>query len=331
MQQKALLITGGAGYIGSHTAWLLAQKGYKIIILDHAPLHHAAVGWATYIRDDFASPTTLKSIFTTYNITAVMHFAAFTDVHASIKNPRQYYQNNVIKTCQLLDAMLENGIRTFIFSSSCAMYGNPEYTPIDEAHSQKPITPYGISKQMVEQILHDYAHAYDVEYISLRYFNAAGAQPEQQLGERHQPETHLIPLLLHALHNRTPFKIFGTNYDTPDGTCVRDFLHVRDIASAHYRALMHLENNHTSDCFNIGTGRGISIHEMAEAAQKLFKKELQIIYDERRAGDPAILVANPTKAKLLLQWQPHYSDLDYVLHSAHEYMLQQEFYKQLLT
>ena len=331
MQQKALLITGGAGYIGSHTAWLLAQKGYKIIILDHAPLHHAALGWATYIRDDFASPAALKSIFSTYNIDGVMHFAAFTDVHASLKNPRQYYQNNVIKTCQLLDIMLEHGVHKFIFSSSCAVYGNPEYTPIDEQHPQSPITPYGTGKQMIEHILHDYAHAYDFEYVSLRYFNAAGAQPEQQLGERHQPETHIIPLMLHALHNRTPFKIFGTNYDTPDGTCIRDFLHVRDIASAHYRALMHLENTHTSDCFNIGTGRGISMHELTETAQKLFKRELHVIYDERRKGDPAALVANPTKAKLLLQWQPQYSDIDYILHSAHEYMLQQEAYKQLLA
>lgn len=331
MQQKALLITGGAGYIGSHTAWLLAQNGYKIIILDHVPMHHTAPGWATYIRDDFASPAALKSIFSSYNIDAVMHFAAFTDVHASIKNPRQYYQNNVIKTCQLLDTMLEHGVRTFIFSSSCAIYGNPVYTPIDEAHPQQPITPYGISKQMIEQILRDYAHAYDFEYISLRYFNAAGAQPEQQLGENHQPETHLVPLLLHALHNRTPFKVFGTNYDTPDGTCIRDFLHVRDIAQAHYRALLHLENTHTSDAFNIGTGKGSSIHELIETAQQLFKRELHTIYDERRTGDPAVLVANPTKAKLLLQWQPQYSDIAYILHSAHEYMLQLEAYKRLLA
>lgn len=331
MQQKALLITGGAGYIGSHTAWLLAQKGYKIIILDHAPMHHTALGWATYIRDDFASPTTLKNIFSNYNIHAVMHFAAFTDIHASIKNPRHYYQNNVIKTCHLLDTMLEHGVHTFIFSSSCAVYGNPQYTPIDEAHPQQPITPYGISKHMVEQILHDYAHAYNFKYVSLRYFNAAGAQPEQQLGERHQPETHLIPLLLHALHNRTPFKIFGTNYDTPDGTCVRDFLHVRDIASAHHRALIHLENTNTSDCFNIGTGRGISVLEIIETAQKLFKRELHVIYDEPRKGDPALLLANPTKAKLILQWQPQFSDCAYILHSAHEYMLQQEAYKKLLA
>lgn len=331
MQQKAVLITGGAGYIGSHTAWLLAQKGYKIIILDHAPLHHTALGWATYIRDDFASPALLHSIFSTYNIEAVMHFAAFIDVNASIKNPRHYYQNNLIKTCQLLDIMAEHGVRKLIFSSSCAVYGNPVYTPIDEQHPQNPLTPYGMSKHMTEQILHDYAQAYDFQYISLRYFNAAGAQPEQGLGEQHQPETHIIPLLLKAIHRQTPFKIFGADYDTPDGTCIRDFLHVRDIATAHFLALDHLNNTHTSDCFNLGTGRGISVKEIVEKAQKIFKKELHVLYDKRRAGDPALLVANPTKANLLLQWKPVYSDIAYILHSAHEFMLKQETYKQLLS
>ena len=330
ISNSTILVTGGAGYIGSHTARLMAQKGYKIIILDHAPMHHAALGWATYIRDDFASRPALQNIFSTYNVEAVMHFAAFIDVHASIKNPRQYYHNNVIKTCQLLDTMLEHGIHKFIFSSSCAVYGTPIYTPIDEQHPQQPITPYGESKKIIEQILKDYAHAYHFSYVSLRYFNAAGAQPEQQLGERHQPETHLIPVLLSALHNRRPFTIFGTNYNTPDGTCIRDFLHVRDIAHAHYLALMHLNNTQTSDCFNLGTGRGFSIREIAETAQKIFKRELNIAYGDQRAGDPAQLVANPTKAHLLLQWQPQYSDLSYMLHSAHEFMLQQETYKHLL-
>ena len=331
MQQKALLITGGAGYIGSHTAWLMAQKGYRIIILDHAPLHHNPFGWATYMRDDFASPETLRSIFSTYNIEAVMHFGAFIDVHASIKNPRHYYQNNVIKTCQLLDIMIEHGIKKFIFSSSCAIYGNPTYTPMDEQHPQHPLTPYGMSKKMVEQILADYAHAYDLAYTSLRYFNAAGAQPEQHLGEHHVPETHIIPLLLKALHHQTPFSIFGTDYDTPDGTCIRDFLHVRDIASAHAAALEHLNNTNTSDCFNLGTGRGTSIKELIEAAQRIFKKELHVVHAKRREGDPARLVANPTKAQLLLQWKPDYSDSTGILHSAYAFMLQQESYNRLLS
>jgi UDP-glucose 4-epimerase len=331
MQQKALLITGGAGYVGSHTAWLLAQKGYRIIILDHAPLHHASLGWATYIRDDFASRAALHTIFSTYAVEAVLHFAAFIDVHASIKNPRQYYQNNLIKTSHLIDAMLEHGVRKLIFSSSCAVYGNPLYTPIDEQHPQNPITPYGKSKHMTEQILSDYAQAYDITYINLRYFNAAGAQPEQQLGEQHHPETHLVPLVLQALHNNTPFKIFGTKHNTPDGTCIRDFLHVRDIAAAHYLALIHLSQTHTSDSFNLGTGRGFSVRDIVDTAQQLFKRKLHIIYDEPRIGDPTILIANPTKANMLLQWQPHYSDLTYILRSAHEFIIQQQNYAHLLT
>jgi UDP-glucose 4-epimerase len=318
--QKTILITGGAGYIGSHTAHLLIQKGYKVVIIDHAPAKDLSLP-ATYVCSDFACPVTLQTICSTYAIDAVMHFAAFTQVSASLAHPQDYYQNNVVKTCHLLDVLLAHGVKKFIFSSSCAVYGNPVYTPMDENHPCHPITPYGKSKQMIEEILYDYGQAYDFNYISLRYFNAAGAQPESGLGERHQPETHLIPLLLSALHNGSSFKIFGTDYNTPDGTCIRDFLHVRDIASAHYLALAYLEHNQTSDVFNLGTGHGFSVMHMVKAAEKIFKQELKVIYEKRRPGDPAILVANPAKATSLLGWHPQYSELNTILRSAHAFMV----------
>lgn len=331
MQQKAILVTGGAGYIGSHTAWLMAQKGYHVIVIDK--LCHQQSGhtpWTTFINDDFANTVTLSRLFNTYNIQAVMHFAAFIEVHASLKDPRVYYENNVIKTAQLLREMLKHNVQHFIFSSSCALYGIPTYTPIDEQHPKHPITPYGTSKFMVEQMLHDYAHAYDFNYVSLRYFNAAGAQPDLNLGEQHQPETHIIPLLLHALHTQQPFSIFGTDYDTPDGTCMRDFLHVKDIAHAHYLALQHLERGNPSDCFNLGTGKGTSIKELIEVAQQTFSAKLHVLYDKRREGDPAILVADAQKARHILDWHPQYSALTHMLHSAYAYMHKQLMHKKLL-
>ncbi|MEX0849406.1 MAG: UDP-glucose 4-epimerase GalE [Candidatus Dependentiae bacterium] len=331
MRQKAILITGGAGYIGSHTAWLMAQQGFHVIIIDTLIYKQSAsFGWATCIHDDFANEATLRHIFSQYNVQAVMHFAAYIEVNASIKDPRHYYENNVIKTCKLLQIMLEHNIKQFIFSSSCALYGNPQYTPIDEQHTKNPITPYGASKYMVEQILQDYNQAYNMQYVSLRYFNAAGGDPDHNLGEQHEPETHIIPLLLQALKQRTPFKIFGTDYETPDGTCIRDFLHVKDIAHAHSLALEHLMHNNPSDYFNLGTGRGVSIKELLDIAQKTFKTSLHIVYDKRRAGDPAILVANALKAKRILNWYPHYSDIKYILHSANEYMTHQNHRKQIL-
>ncbi len=331
MQQKAVLITGGAGYIGSHTALLMAQNGYQVIILDSLGYQQTLnAPWATFINDDFANQTTLSHIFSNYNIQAVMHFAAFIEVNASIADPRIYYQNNVTKTCTLLQSMLEHKIHHFIFSSSCALYGIPEYTPIDETHPKSPIMPYGSSKHMVETILHDFAHAYNLDFVSLRYFNAAGAQPEHNLGEQHQPETHIIPLLLRALRMQKPFKIFGTDYDTPDGTCIRDFLHVKDIAIAHYLALQHLEQGNPSDCFNLGTGNGTSIKELIEAAQQTFGVKLHIVHDKRREGDPAILVANAQKAKHILNWQPQHSNLKHILHSAHEYIIKQQMREQFM-
>lgn len=331
MQKKCILITGGAGYIGSHVARLFSQKDYHVIILDHAPAPHHMLTWATYVRDDFASAAALHRICSSYTIEAVIHCAAYIDVQASIKNPRHYYQNNLIKTCMLLDTMLECGIHTCIFSSSSSVYGNPVYTPIDECHPRQPISPYGTTKHMVEQLFNDYHQAYGLSYACLRYFNVAGAQPNEQLSELNNPETDLIPLLLHALHENKPFIIYGSNYDTPDGTYMRDFVHVQDVALAHYQAFLHLKQTGESEIFNIAAGRSLSVQEIAERAQKLFNKKLQIIYKENLPGDPDRLIANTTKANLLLSWYPRYSDIEFILGSAYESFLQQKFRKQLLA
>jgi UDP-glucose 4-epimerase len=320
MPTKTVLITGGAGYIGSHTGLLLMQQGYHVIILDRISKPINNIPGALYICGDIANRSLLNDIFNLYRIDAVMHFAASIDVRTSLMDPRAYYENNVTKTLILLDIMLDHNVRTCIFSSSCAVYGNPLYTPLDEHHPLQPITPYGMSKLMIERILHDYAQAYDFNYICLRYFNAAGAQPEYNLGEHHAPETHLIPLVLTAMQTNKAVHIFGTTHDTPDGTCIRDFLHVRDIAAAHSLALNYLDTTQTSGCFNIGTGQGISVQEIVQAAEKLFNTKITKRYTHARAGDPAILTANATKAHTLLGWQPQHSDINTILHSTYATM-----------
>jgi len=322
---RAVLITGGAGYVGSHISWLLAQHGYQVIVIDN--FHHkqqVSLPWATIIKEDFAHKETLTHIFNSYAITAVIHCAAFIEVHQSIKDPKDYYENNVFKTAQLLEAMLIHGIKRFIFSSSCAVYGVPQHIPISEEYPRCPISPYGATKYMVEQMLADYAHAYGMQFVSLRYFNAAGAQPDDNLGEQHTPETHIIPLLLHAMMAQKPFTLFGDDYDTPDGSCIRDFLHVADIAQAHLLALNYLEKNGASDFFNLGTGQGISIKQLVSTAEQLFNMPINLIIAQRRAGDPQRLVADPSKAELMLGWKPQHSDITYILRSAYDYMLKQQ-------
>ncbi len=313
----AILVIGGAGYIGSHTAYLLKQKGYKVIVLDKY-VHNQQFNpsWATVIKKDFADAETLEHIFSTYNISAVMHFAACIEVGESVKNPLKFYENNVSKTITLFNAMRKNGINKFIFSSSCAVYGMPQQLPLTEDHTKNPINPYGKTKFMIENILEDMNQAYGFNYVSLRYFNAAGALPEEQLGEQHKPETHIIPLLLRAAQNGLPFNIFGNDYETKDGTAVRDYLHVLDIAQAHLAALQHLEKGHPSDCFNLGTGTGFSVKEMVDAVEKVCRTPIKTVWQERRPGDPAVLVADPTKAQTILKWQPKYSDLEFILKSA---------------
>lgn len=318
--KKTILVTGGAGYIGSHTSYLLASHGYNVIIIDKL-LHGQNFGhkWAMLIKEDFADKRILEEIFKTYEIHAVMHFAALIEVGESVIRPRDFYENNVIKTAALLNSMIEYGVKKFIYSSSCAVYGNPIKVPIDEQHPKAPISPYGKNKLAVEFMLEDYSEAYGLKYASLRYFNAAGAYPEVGLGEFHVPETHVIPLLLRAILNGKPFKVLGDDYNTIDGTCLRDYIHVRDIADAHIKALDHLNKTETSDCFNLGSGHGYTVRELIKATESVCGSKVKIEYATRRPGDVDVLLADPGKAFSILNWKPNFSDIDFILKSVLAY------------
>ncbi len=315
--QPAILVTGGAGFIGSHIALLLARQGYQIIVID-SYRHRQSFDkpWATIYRADYADSELLAHIFTQHRIMAVMHCAALIEVGESVKDPGAYYDNNVSKTIILLRTMVQHGVRNIIFSSSCAVYGIPETILLSEDHPKKPISPYGQTKYMVETILEDFNNAYGLGYVNLRYFNAAGAWPEEELYEQHQPESHLLPLLIQAALESRPFTIFGNDYPTKDGTPIRDFLHVRDIAHAHCLALAHLLAGNPSDSFNLGTGEGTSIKEMIIIVEQVCHTKLTIQYGPRRPGDPAVLVADPVKAHTILRWQPLYSQLNFIVQSA---------------
>lgn len=312
-----ILVTGGAGYIGSHTALLLSQLGYQVVIVDSFVYKQQfCPSWATVIPQDIEDQEALEKIFNAYPIDAVMHFAASIEVGESVKDPAKFYRNNVTNSLTLFSCMLKHGVKKIIFSSSCAVFGNPEQPLLTETHSKKPLSPYGATKAMVETILEDFHNAYGLEYVVLRYFNAAGAWPEHGLGEQHEPETHIIPLLLRAALMGKPFTIFGTDYPTSDGSAIRDYVHVRDIGEAHVLALKHLEQGNPSDSFNLGTGNGISVKQMVEAVKRVTRKDTSIVWADRRAGDPAILQADPTKAQTILNWRPKYSDIDFILQSA---------------
>ncbi|MBX9830374.1 UDP-glucose 4-epimerase GalE [Candidatus Babeliales bacterium] len=315
--KKSILLTGGAGYIGSHTAHFLAQQGYHVVIIDsYVQQQTFDPSWATVVSADFSDQKTLVNIFKTYAIEAVMHFAAFIEVGESVTRPADFYENNVGKVFTMLRLMLEHDIKKIVFSSSCAVYGNPVRMPMDELHPTVPVSPYGRNKLMVEWALQDYAAAYDLRFVSLRYFNAAGALSELGLGEHHEPETHLIPRLLRAIANDEPVTIFGNDYNTLDGTCLRDYIHVADIAQAHALALKYLNSGAQSEVFNLGTGLGYTVKQVIDAAQRLCNKKANIQALARRAGDAEILLADPTKIKNVLGWQPQYSDLSTILSSA---------------
>jgi len=316
-----VLVVGGAGYIGSHMVKMLSLAGHDVVTLDNLSNGYKdAVKYGEFIEGDIADAELLDNLFSRTAFDGVMHFASYIQVGESVEKPSMYYKNNVTNTQVLLDAMVEHGIKSFIFSSTAATFGEPEYIPIDEKHPQKPINPYGHSKLMVEQILSDFDHAYDLKSVSLRYFNAAGADADGELGERHIPETHLVPLVLQAASGRRDnIAIFGTDYETPDGTCVRDYIHINDLCSAHLLGLEHLVAGGDSKAYNMGNGQGYSIKEVIDVAKKVTGNDFEVKLAERRDGDPAKLVADSTLLQKELGWAPQYTDLETIIRHAWEW------------
>jgi len=314
----AILVVGGAGYIGSHMVKMLLAKGHQVVTFDNLEGgFRDAVSGGEFVAGDLGDIDALQGVFAANNFDAVMHFASHIQVGESIQDPGKYYQNNVSNTVNLLNAMVQHDVQAFIFSSTAAIFGEPEYIPIDEAHTKAPINPYGRSKWMVEQMLQDFDAAYDLRSICLRYFNAAGADPAGELGERHQPETHLIPLILQAASGRRDsISIFGDDYNTADGTCVRDYIHVDDLCVAHFLALNKLMAGGASAAFNLGNGNGYSNKQVVDMVKQVTGRDFTVINGDRRAGDPAALVADSSHAKRELGWQPKYADLESIVEHA---------------
>jgi UDP-glucose 4-epimerase len=323
-----ILVVGGAGYIGSHMVKQLLDSGHDVSALDNLSNgHRDAVLDGHFIEGDVGDRELVTQLMTATRFDAVMHFASFIEVGESVRDPAGYYQNNVVNTKTLLDAMLDCGIKHFIFSSTAAIFGEPLYTPIDEAHPKDPINPYGRSKLMVEHLLEDYDRAYGLKSVALRYFNAAGADPGGQIGERHDPETHLIPLVLQAASGRREFiSIFGEDYDTPDGTCVRDYVHVNDLCNAHLLALEFLQSGQQSGRFNLGNGQGFSVRQVIDCARQVTGVDFSVRQEKPREGDPAVLVADSTRARTELGWSPQYAELAKMIDSAWQW--EQSFFLQ---
>jgi len=313
-----VLVTGGAGYIGSHACKALAKAGYTPVTYDNLIYGHTwAVKWGPFEKGDILDRRRLDEVIDQYRPEAVMHFAAFAYVGESVENPGKYYRNNVAGSLTILEAMRDHGIRNMVFSSTCAVYGNPETVPIPEEHPLKPINPYGFSKMTVERMLDDFSSAHDMRYVSLRYFNAAGADPDAEIGEDHDPETHLIPLVLNAASGRSEnVKIFGSDYDTPDGTCVRDYVHVSDLAAAHVLGIKYLKANGKSDAFNLGNGNGFSVRQVIETAGEVTGKKINAREWPRRTGDPAALVGSSEKTRNVLGWQPGHNNIAEIVETA---------------
>ncbi|MEM9351734.1 MAG: UDP-glucose 4-epimerase GalE [Planctomycetota bacterium] len=312
-----VLLTGGAGYVGSHTARLLMQGGHDVWVYDNlSEGHRGAVPEDRLIIGDLMTAEILKAVFREHQIEAVMHFAASALVGVSVVDPAAYYQNNVVGTLSLLDAMRACNIDRLVFSSTCATYGVPEEVPITESEKQAPINPYGFTKLVMEHAMADYAHAYGLGYAALRYFNASGAAEDGSIGEDHDPETHLIPLVLQvALGQRASIKIFGDDYPTPDGTCIRDYIHVDDLAAAHILALEKIKPG-KGLCLNLGTGKGASVREVIEACRAATGHPIPSEITGRRQGDPPELVADPTLAKETLGWEPQHVGVESIVTSA---------------
>lgn len=319
--KPTILVTGGAGYIGSHAVLALKRAGYGVVILDNLVYGHRElvekVLQVDLIVGDINDRPLLDELFAKYNIAAVMHFSAYAYVGESVTAPDKYYRNNVVGTLTLLEAMIAASVKSFVFSSTCATYGVPKTVPIPEDHPQAPINPYGATKLMVERILADFDVAYKLKSVCFRYFNAAGADPTGLLGEDHEPETHLIPLvLMTALGKRESVSIFGTDYPTPDGTCIRDYIHVTDLADAHILGVEYLLQGGESTFFNLGNGNGFSVKQVIDTARTVTGREIKVVESDRRLGDPPILVGSSDRARKVLGWQPQYADLQKIISHA---------------
>ena len=323
---QVTLVTGGAGYIGSHTVRSMAEQGHRIVVLDNLVYGHreAIVSEGVeLVVGDLGDCVLVEKLFAEHDVGAVIHFAAYAYVGESVEHPAKYYKNNTAAPLVLLDAMLRAGCKKFVFSSTCSTYGNPQYIPIDERHPQNPINPYGQSKLMLERILADYDRAYGLKSAQLRYFNACGASPDGKIGEDHDPETHLIPNVLRSLVGETAsVTVFGTDYPTPDGTCIRDYIHVMDLARAHVLALQYLEAENASLSCNLGTGKGVSVQEIIDLTEKVTGRKAPVVYGPRRPGDPPELVADPSLAKEKLGWEAEFKDVAYAIETVWTWMQQ---------
>jgi UDP-arabinose 4-epimerase len=319
--KKNVLVTGGAGYIGSHACKILAQEGYQPVAFDNLSSGHAwATRWGPLEQGDILDRAALDRAIEKHRPTACVHFAAFAYVGESVSDPGKYYRNNVVGSLTLLEALRDHGVDQFVFSSTCATYGVPDRIPIDETLTQTPINPYGATKLMVERMLADFQAAHQLRSVALRYFNAAGADPDVEIGEDHDPETHLVPLVLDAAcGDRDNITVFGTDYETPDGTCVRDYVHVTDLAKAHVLALKALEQGLTHRAFNLGNGNGYSVREVIASVERVTGRTVPVKLGEKRAGDPARLISDSTRAATELKWTPHITQLDDIISTAWEW------------
>lgn len=316
--RPTILVTGGAGYIGSHACKALAAAGYTPVTFDSLVYGHEwAAKWGPLERGDIADRARLDEVIRRYAPAAILHFAAFAYVGESVTDPAKYYRNNVTGSLTLLEAARDHGIEKFVFSSTCATYGKPDVLPIVETTPQQPINPYGFTKLVVEQMLRDFGTAHGLRSVILRYFNASGCDPDGEIGEDHDPETHLIPLALYAAAGTRPdITIFGTDYDTPDGTCIRDYVHVSDLADAHVKALQALEKGIRSDVFNLGNGKGFSVREVVDSVERITGRPVPVVHGQRRAGDPAVLISDASKARECLGWQARFTGIDRIVGDA---------------
>ncbi len=322
-----ILVTGGAGYIGSHTVKVLGERKFEILTIDNLSHgHKEAVLYGDFIKLDISEEKELTKLIEAFRPDVVIHFAAYINVKESVIHPAKYYKNNTVNTINMLEILVKHNIKNFIFSSTAAVYGVPARVPIPENHDLNPINSYGKSKLLVEEVLKDFQLSYGLNYVSLRYFNAAGAESKYRIGESHKPETHLIPLVLKVAKKERKFiKVYGSDYDTPDGTAVRDYIHVEDLAVAHVKAVEYLMEKKESGIFNCGYGKGYSVKEIIEVAKKVTGKEIPIQFCDRREGDPPVLVADNTKIRRELDWIPKYDDIEYIIKTAWEWEKNKRF------